>query len=119
MKSLDYGAVVENKRRHKTETHEEKAKRVCFEGHLACVKINQISEPMSQCPCASIFFIFFSLSNQTILVDGPHGHILLLACIGGGEDHGAVLLPGRTDTQELSSRQWHEKHRPHGNFIGP
>ena len=68
-----------------------------------------LSQPMSQCPCASIFFIFFNLSNQTIFVDGPHGHILLLACICGGEDHGAVLLPGRTDTQELSSHQRHEE----------
>lgn len=34
-------------------------------------------------------------------VHRPDGHVLLGAAIGGGEDHGAVLLPGRDHAQQL------------------
>mmetsp|Transcript_12138 Transcript_12138/g.20889 ORF Transcript_12138/g.20889 Transcript_12138/m.20889 type:complete len:242 (+) Transcript_12138:1267-1992(+) len=53
-------------------------------------------------PGASIVFIFFNPSNQAIFVDGPHGHVLLLARIRRSEDHRAVLLPGGAEVQELS-----------------
>lgn len=122
MKSLDYGAVVENKRRHKTETHEEKAKRVCFEGHLACVKINQISEPanVTMSLCFHLLHLlqsfqpdhFLSMVHTATYFSSPAS---VEAKITEPFFFQAALTP-RSSPHVSSTRK---KHRPHGNSMGP